>query len=76
MPVYIVDSMMGSGKISAAIQMMRKTEPSIRYLYITPYITEIDRIITQCPERNFHQPDSFGTKTRAIKYSVSLSVAI
>lgn len=68
MPVYIADSMMGSGKTSAAIQMMRNTEPSVKYLYITPYITEVDRIIAQCPERSFQQPDSLGTKTRAIKY--------
>ncbi len=68
MPVFIVDSMMGSGKTSAAINMMRNAGPSVKYLYITPYITETDRIVKHCPERHFRQPALLGTKTRGIKH--------
>ncbi len=68
MSVYIVDSMMGSGKTSAAIKMMRESSPRVKYLFITPYIKEIKRIIAQCPEKNFREPSALGTKTRGIKY--------
>ncbi len=68
MSVYVIDAMMGSGKTSAAIQMMRESSQNAKYLYVTPYITEVERIITQCPERCFRQPKAIMTKTRGIKH--------
>ena len=54
--IKIVDAMMGSGKSSAAITYMNE-HPDQRYLYITPYIDETQRIVDACPEVGFVIPD-------------------
>lgn len=67
--VYIIDEIMGRGKSIAAINYMN-THPDERFLYITPYIDEINnRIIPSCPDRQFVTPEStkYGTKTRHLK---------
>lgn len=53
--IKVVDSIMGSGKTSFAIQMMnrRRTE---KFLYITPFLEEVTRVCRACARRNFVQP--------------------
>lgn len=46
---------MGRGKSSAAIQYMNRHKDAKRFLYVTPYLNEVDRICEQC---DFEQPDS------------------
>lgn len=53
--VTICDAIMGSGKTTAAIQYMNE-HPDKRFIYITPYKSEADRIQAQCPELNFKRP--------------------
>lgn len=67
--VYIVDEMMGRGKSWAAINYMNNSDEE-KFLYITPYLSELrDRIIPNCPNKNFVMPDDqkYGTKTRHLK---------
>ena len=67
--VYIVDEMMGRGKSWGAINYMNSHSDE-KFLYITPYIHEIqNRIIPNCPDKNFVTPDDkkYGTKTRHLK---------
>lgn len=52
----ICDQICGSGKTSAAIKMMRDT-PNNHYLFITPFLDEVDRICSAC---GFEQPDGNG----------------
>lgn len=66
--VYVVDELMGRGKTSAMISFMNQAENDTRFLYITPYLTEVERIITACPKRQFAQPEAYGTKLTGIKY--------
>lgn len=54
-PITVVDARMGRGKSSAAIRYMNQYKGSKRFLYITPYLKEVDRICEQC---DFEQPDS------------------
>lgn len=54
MQIKVIDSLMGSGKTSWAIARMRK-EPG-PWLYISPYLTEVDRVLEACSERDFIQP--------------------
>jgi len=65
--IKVIDSIMGAGKTSFAIQMMNETDK--KYLYITPFLTEIERIIRDCPNRSFVQPekDKHGTKSSHLK---------
>ena len=59
MSVKIVDSIMGSGKSSYAIQMMKENNDK-SYVYITPYLTEVNRIKTECSDRHFYEPINKG----------------
>ena len=55
LPITIIDSIMGSGKTSWAIQYMN-CRSDMKYIYVTPYLDEINRIITACPACQFVQP--------------------
>ena len=46
---------MGRGKSSAAIRYMNRYKGAKRFLYITPYLNEVDRICEQC---DFDQSES------------------
>lgn len=66
--VNIVDELMGKGKTSAAINFINESSDDIHFLYITPYLAEVKRIIESCPGKNFKQPDKVrGTKVSGIK---------
>ena len=54
---------MGAGKTSWAIQMMNE-RPQERFLYVTPYLNECDRIIEACGEERFCQPHDKAGKTK------------
>jgi hypothetical protein len=66
--VNVVDTIMGGGKTSAAINYINSTGDEVRFLYITPFLSEVERVIRSCPSKAFKQPESFGTKIRGIKY--------
>ena len=67
MKVNIVDSIMGSGKTQAAINYINNSSEQEKFLYVTPYLTEVERIMKSCPSKNFKQPERYGTKIRGIK---------
>lgn len=48
MKVLVVDSMPGKGKTSWAIQNIVLDSRGERFLYVTPYLDEVDRVIEQC----------------------------
>lgn len=53
--IRVVDARMGRGKTSAASGYMAYYKDKKHFLYITPYLTEVDRICESC---DFEQPDS------------------
>lgn len=55
MTIKIIDSIMGSGKTSYIIQMINNN-PNTRYIYITPYLDEVQRVKENCA--NFEEPES------------------
>lgn len=57
---------MGSGKTTAAINYMNENEG--RYIYITPFLSEGERVKQACPSLSFKEPDdSDGTKLNSLK---------
>lgn len=60
--------MMGQGKTSAMINFIKKSDENTHFLFITPYLEEVDRIIESCPNKQFKQPEKFGTKLKGIKH--------
>lgn len=63
--IHIVDAPTGQGKTNAAINYMNSHEG--QYLFVTPYKTELERIIKACPGRKFCQPEAIYNKdTRVV----------
>lgn len=57
---------MGSGKSSAAITFMNE-HPEKKFLYVTPYLPEVERIVSACPGLNIQTPtDDQCTKLESI----------
>ena len=50
---------MGSGKTTTAIDMMNRSHSNNKYIYITPYLDEIQRIKIKCTDRKFYEPEVF-----------------
>lgn len=70
MTINVVDAPMGIGKTSAAINMMNELVKNGEHiLYITPYTSEFDRIISQC--KGFVTPEKRYTKTIDIQRLIS-----
>lgn len=50
--IRVIDARMGRGKTSAAMNYMERA-PERRFLYVTPYLKEVDRVADKC---EFNQP--------------------
>lgn len=57
--IKIIDSMMGTGKTSWAIDYMNDNKDK-KFIYITPYLSEIERIKNKCSSRKFYDPINVG----------------
>lgn len=57
--INIVDSIMGSGKTSWAIEQM-KNDKENNYIYITPYLSEVQRIKQNIDNKRFYEPLNYG----------------
>lgn len=67
--IKVIDSIMGSGKTSWAIQYMSDASPLKKFIYITPYLAEVERIKENCG-RDFIEPNNNneeGSKMRSLK---------
>ena len=58
---------MGSGKTSAAINYINNLDEDTKVIYITPYLNEVQRIKEECSEKNFYEPQEYGTKKNGLK---------
>jgi hypothetical protein len=68
--INVIDSIMGSGKTSWAIQYMNEAPDTERFIYITPLLDEVDRVEDGVKDRTFVQPDvkkGEGSKLRHLK---------
>lgn len=59
MIINVVDSIMGSGKTSAAINKMNQDKEN-NYIFITPFLKEVERIKESCADRKFIEPENKG----------------
>ncbi|WP_377350866.1 hypothetical protein [Pontibacillus salicampi] len=67
--INVVDSIMGSGKTSWAIQRMNEAPDFEKFIYITPYLEQVKRINNQT-EKQFVEPNNNnadGSKMRSLK---------
>lgn len=64
---------MGAGKTTYALRMIDSASVLTRFIYITPFLSEVDRVINSVSSRNFKQPDhkvKGGTKLNSFKQLV------
>ena len=59
--IMVIDSIMGSGKTTWAINYMNRN-PRRRFIFATPFLTEDARIRNGCPSLNFVEPDGLFSK--------------
>ena len=59
---------MGCYKTTSAINYINESDEGKRFLYITPYLSEVSRVIDSCKGKNFKQPPIFGNKLNGIAY--------
>lgn len=55
--VKVCDAICGAGKTQSCITMMN-SDTDKRFIFITPYLSEIERIKEQCSQRGFVSPDN------------------
>lgn len=64
--LYLTNDCIVTHNTSAAINYINNTPEDIKIIYITPYITEIDRIINRCKSKKFEQPRKYTDNTPKI----------
>lgn len=66
----ICDSIMGTGKTCAAINYMNaNSNKENKFIFITPFKTEVERVRNACKERHFVSPDTdktYNTKLESL----------
>ena len=70
MTIKIVDAPMGTGKTEAAINYMDNAPDDFRFIYVTPNLSETERIQQSCRKREFYIPDTnnaSGTKSQSLE---------
>jgi hypothetical protein len=70
--INIIDSIMGSGKTSWAIQFLNDSALYKKFIYITPFKSEVERVINSV-NRDFVQPEAAkrGTKLESLKQLIT-----
>lgn len=71
MAVYVVDEMMGRGKSCAMINFVNSASRDKKFIYIVPYNTECDRVMSQCKYAGFKSPWLDGHKLEQFKEFLS-----
>lgn len=62
--VRVVDAIMGTGKTASIVNMINSSEDDERFIYITPLLSEADRIMTQCKKKYFRTPKFQGNSSK------------
>lgn len=63
MILKVVDAGCGVGKTTSMINFINESGEQEKFLYITPFLTEVERIKTSCSSKKFQEPAELPTKT-------------
>ena len=76
--ITVIDSVMGSGKTNYAIQYMNEASPLDRFIFVTPFKSEITRIRENVKDRNFLEPLHIdgGPKMTHLKQLIAIGADI
>lgn len=62
--ITVVDSVMGSGKTQWAIQHMNEAGPLENFIFITPFLKEVERIKENVTDRQFVEPSVYNDTSK------------
>lgn len=66
--IKVINMPMGTGKTTGIIKHMNKTYAcDHKFLFITPFLHEVQRIKTECPKLDFKEPDNKYGKLGSLK---------
>jgi hypothetical protein len=65
--IKIIDSIMGSGKTSWAIQYMNEAPVAEKFIYITPFLSEVERVKISVTDRTFIEPNNANAEKRKMR---------
>lgn len=67
--IKVIDSPTGSGKTTYAINYINSLPAETRVIFITPFLSEVERVISACKGKNFVQPDKkFGQGSKMANF--------
>lgn len=64
MEINIVDAGCGTGKTTGVIDKINHDITNTKYIYITPFLTEVERVKKECKSRKFKEPEQTKNKTK------------
>lgn len=62
-PIIVADDICGSGKTSLMLEKINKAKGSEKFIFITPYLDEVERVINNTNKR-FVQPETENSETK------------
>lgn len=68
MKINVVDAGCGVGKTTTLINLINNDTSNQKYIFITPFLSEVERIKKSCPDKNFVSPDE-NNKTKLEHFS-------
>ncbi|CAO4136210.1 hypothetical protein OFEAOIEE_LOCUS3962 [Methylorubrum extorquens] len=71
--IHVIDSIIGSGKTTYIIDTIQNlVDEDNKIIYVTPFLTEVERVIQNCTWGEFHQPNEvdFGSKTKSLLHLI------
>ena len=71
MELNVVNALMGQGKTSAAINYINNAPEDEHFIFCTPYLSEVDRVITACTDKEFIEPQKSPSKRQQFKELVT-----
>ena len=75
--IYFCDEVMGSGKTTAAIKAINAAPAEQKFMFVTPYLSEVARIKEGCAEKEFCEPvEGFDCKTADLERLIDVQANI
>jgi hypothetical protein len=71
--VKVIDAIMGAGKTTWALNMIEQSPIEQKFIYITPFLSEVDRVLKTIKSRKFVQPTNAaegGRKLNSLKKQI------
>lgn len=68
MKINVVDAGCGVGKTTTLINLINNDTSNQKYIFITPFLSEVERIKKSCPDKNFVSPNE-NNKTKLEHFS-------